>query len=188
MSLPSISDVSPLYRELKAKSQQLRHQEGKIESELQELYELIQSGKDPDRERRVAALVKGETITGFESIRTRYENLRTQWSDVKEAGRAIIRKMAEEAKRAEGLVRERLAPQHETEMNALCDGLSKAHTAFSKLYHLRTSMTADGIGLGRLFEPWPGFLESPFNKAGALVEFLNEASRAGYCAAPKGAA
>jgi hypothetical protein len=186
MPIPNISDVSAEYSALKSRDEQLRLEEVKIEVDLQELYELLQSGHDPDRDKRVATLARGETITDVQSVRSRYENGRLRWADVREARRVVQRQMDTERRRASDAIRDKLRPQHNRDMQALSESLLKAHTAFSNLYQLRASMTAQGIGLGQMFEPWPEFLESPLSKSGALVEFLNDAASRDYCLPPKG--
>lgn len=181
--LPTFADVSPEYRRLVAKRDELEAQRAELDKERREIIARLETQKGiPQQNIRVAALL-GDEVEGVSTAedRQRLQVVTTMQRDIEQAIHTIAARVAVERGKASRIICEQVKGDYDAKVRAVCLALIHLNQRHRELAELTDALDrADVSWTGSLYPMMPRLIGSPNDPQGMIAHHLREAVQYGF--------
>lgn len=181
--VPTFADVSPEYRRLVAKREELEVQRAELEKERKAIFARLEMQKgQPHQNVRVAALL-GDEVEGVSTAedRQRLQVVTTMQRDIEQAIHTIAARVAVERGKASRIICEQVKGDYDAKVREVCLALINLNQRHRELAQLTDALDrADVSWTGNLHPMMPPRIGSPNDPQGMIAHHLREAVQHGF--------
>ncbi len=184
---PALAEVSPMYRDLVAKRQQLSDElvelnvaRRRLAREIDALGYFV-SVDQVAAENAKAKIVRVAEIIGEAPVQCtdsfkEYAQINLRFSDIQSAIEILDRKIHAERMHASAIVREKIGGEYKALVVEICDCLLRLHEASFSYHRFTSALNADGCAWSQLRAMPAKFLGAPTSRNSNLAVYLREAA------------
>jgi hypothetical protein len=183
----TLAEVSPMYRDLIAKRQQLSNELVELDGERRRLAREIDAAgyfinvdqvaaeNAKAKIARVAEIIGDAPVQCTDSFKE-YAQINLRFSDLQSAMEILDRKIHDERMHASAIVREKIGGEYKALVAEICDCLLRLHEASAAYHEFTTALNSDGVAWSQLRAMPAKFLGAPTSRNSNLAVYLREAA------------
>jgi hypothetical protein len=181
---PTLREVSPEFKRLSDKAEQLRAEDNTISAELQVLLAKYEVGKaTTDRQLRVARELAGEEA-GTDPLnagtKERIAAIAERRAEIALALDLLRLPLVNARMSASAIVQQHVAPAHSQLVANICEKLIELHKAHAAYFIFADCLNSEGVAWSALHPMQAHFLGDPKSPQSAIGRYLNEAAKHGF--------